>query len=957
MLELNDCLYVPAISRNIISVSCLDKSGFIISIKDKSLSVYRKNVFYANANMTNGLYVLDLDMPVYNISAKRNKPNADHVDSSKAHAAGTSQVLSPVPTPRPSPIHSLAPSLVIVTDPISPLEDHFLKKYMHKGSKDDMAVSKGNRASDEFLQQVLGLKESNLEDINEITTHSDLDEHEVMDQSPLEPFELNTPKPGSPGLLITRGRGLDEHRGPILPSFKGMEDFSSCIASCDLNNISPKGGIFTWHGKRSQGKVWRRLDRALVNTYAMNFFDDITLNHLSRSGWDHKPILLKDNRAAANLASAKLLNACKREASYWFQKSNIKWMKEGESNSKFFHSVVKGKRAKLKITTIKYEEGVNHIDNNKIATLAVEHFTKLFEESPCKAPEETLRFIPCTVTAEDNNSFKKLPSMEEVKQAVWSLNENAAPGPDGFNGVKVPVAFASTIITLIPKVNSPIKWKDFRPISLSTFVSKINSRILATRLSIVINKVIGPEQAGFQQGKSVDDQILLAQEMAHHLERKVEGGNIIVKIDMANAFDRMSWTFLEAVLEKMGFDEDVSNLLLSNLKATKMSILFNGSPKGFFSMKRGVKQESLKRANFGGFRISSLTRFQVLINFSEEEDYYRLLTKRSWKVLDGRLYLSKWSPSYLQSKESPLFPIWATIKQIPIHLQDPRAPLPITRLIGIPIKMDERTVQAEYLNTARVLVDVDLSKQLPSKIKVRIGETINFFPVSFQDVPIFCSKCSRFGHSCYTGKIPSNEPTGKILTSGNFQTGGNGCLDHSKHQETKGKWVLVEHRKKAPKVGRTSFQNGGSCNNIIMPKPCTTLQLETADHVDSSKAHAAGTSQVLSPVPTPRPSPIHSLAPSLVIVTDPISPLEDHFLKKYMHKGSKDDMAVSKGNRASDEFLQQVLGLKESNLEDINEITTHSDLDEHEVMDQSPLEPFELNTPKPGSPGLLITRG
>ncbi|VFQ70826.1 unnamed protein product, partial [Cuscuta campestris] len=75
MLELNDCLYVPAISRNIISVSCLDKNGFIISIKDKSLSVYRKNVFYANANMTNGLYVLDLDMPVYNISAKRNKPN------------------------------------------------------------------------------------------------------------------------------------------------------------------------------------------------------------------------------------------------------------------------------------------------------------------------------------------------------------------------------------------------------------------------------------------------------------------------------------------------------------------------------------------------------------------------------------------------------------------------------------------------------------------------------------------------------------------------------------------------------------------------------------------------------------------------------------------------------------------------------------------------------------------
>ncbi|VFQ84389.1 unnamed protein product [Cuscuta campestris] len=69
MLELNDCLYVPAISRNIISVSCLDKSGFIISIKDKSLSIYRKNAFYANANMTNGLYVLNLDMPIWGCEA------------------------------------------------------------------------------------------------------------------------------------------------------------------------------------------------------------------------------------------------------------------------------------------------------------------------------------------------------------------------------------------------------------------------------------------------------------------------------------------------------------------------------------------------------------------------------------------------------------------------------------------------------------------------------------------------------------------------------------------------------------------------------------------------------------------------------------------------------------------------------------------------------------------------
>ncbi|VFQ66164.1 unnamed protein product [Cuscuta campestris] len=66
LLHLNNCLFVPAISRNIISVSCLDKAGFSINVKDKCLSVFRNDIYYATAKMTNGLYILDLDATVYN---------------------------------------------------------------------------------------------------------------------------------------------------------------------------------------------------------------------------------------------------------------------------------------------------------------------------------------------------------------------------------------------------------------------------------------------------------------------------------------------------------------------------------------------------------------------------------------------------------------------------------------------------------------------------------------------------------------------------------------------------------------------------------------------------------------------------------------------------------------------------------------------------------------------------
>ena len=75
ILELNNCYYVPAISRNIISVSCLDMEGFHFIIKNNGCSFYLNEMFYGSSQLQNGLYVLNLDMPIYNINTKRFKSN------------------------------------------------------------------------------------------------------------------------------------------------------------------------------------------------------------------------------------------------------------------------------------------------------------------------------------------------------------------------------------------------------------------------------------------------------------------------------------------------------------------------------------------------------------------------------------------------------------------------------------------------------------------------------------------------------------------------------------------------------------------------------------------------------------------------------------------------------------------------------------------------------------------
>ena len=75
VLELDNCYYVPSITKNIISISCLDKIGFSFIIKDNCCSIYLNDMFYGIAQLINGLYVLNLDMPIYNINTKRVKSN------------------------------------------------------------------------------------------------------------------------------------------------------------------------------------------------------------------------------------------------------------------------------------------------------------------------------------------------------------------------------------------------------------------------------------------------------------------------------------------------------------------------------------------------------------------------------------------------------------------------------------------------------------------------------------------------------------------------------------------------------------------------------------------------------------------------------------------------------------------------------------------------------------------
>jgi len=116
-------------------------------------------------------------------------------------------------------------------------------------------------------------------------------------------------------------------------------------------------------------------------------------------------------------------------------------------------------------------------------------------------------------------------SVEKVKAAVWDYDNFKCPGPDGINfgfiktlwdmlkddvmrflvefhkNGRLAKGINSTFIALIPKVDSPQRLHDFRPISLVGSMYKILAKVLANRLHSVIGTAVSDSQSAFVKGR------------------------------------------------------------------------------------------------------------------------------------------------------------------------------------------------------------------------------------------------------------------------------------------------------------------------------------------------------------------------------------------------------------------------------------------------------------------------
>ncbi|XP_070041384.1 secreted RxLR effector protein 78-like [Nicotiana tomentosiformis] len=125
---------------------------------------------------------------------------------------------------------------------------------------------------------------------------------------------------------------------------------------------------------------------------------------------------------------------------------------------------------------------------------------------------------------------------------------------------------------------------------MSNFIDNVMYRVLHDRLERLLPSLISLNQSGFVKGRIIFENILLIQEIITDIRKRGTPANIVIKLDMTKAYDRVSWKYLLHVLRKMGFTENFINMVWKLISNNWYSVLVNGQNSGFFKSTRGVKQ-------------------------------------------------------------------------------------------------------------------------------------------------------------------------------------------------------------------------------------------------------------------------------------------------------------------------------------------------------------------------------
>ncbi|KAL0298156.1 UNVERIFIED_CONTAM: putative ribonuclease H protein [Sesamum calycinum] len=268
-------------------------------------------------------------------------------------------------------------------------------------------------------------------------------------------------------------------------------------------------------------------------------------------------------------------------------------LKGGDQCSKAFFRRVATRRANKRLFQISDSDGLVQTNPTTISSVFVTYFQDLLGGDRTDRALDLHYLRPWArhiLTEEEACALIRPVTVDDVKTAMFDIEEDKAPGPDGFSsgfykaawpmGKEISKAIKdffttgrllkqvnATLLTLIPKVRTPHSVADFRPISCCNVITKLFPRFLCAGFEKFLDLLISPSQNAFIPGRLISDNVLLAQELFSGYNQCRLPPRCALKVDLRKAYDTVEWDFLFATLRLFGFPA----VFISELKLFQLS--------------------------------------------------------------------------------------------------------------------------------------------------------------------------------------------------------------------------------------------------------------------------------------------------------------------------------------------------------------------------------------------------
>ncbi|XP_074314433.1 uncharacterized protein LOC141649648 [Silene latifolia] len=400
-------------------------------------------------------------------------------------------------------------------------------------------------------------------------------------------------------------------------------EFQDCVENRGLCDVASSGAFFTWNNKQAgEARVYSRIDRIMANDHWVMEGPEGSFSFLPEGLYDHSPCghleYSHPRFPYVSSGGVKLLKAPLKvlNREYFGQVETAAHLAEI-----LLHTIQKkvhadpARRRSNKVLQIKNAHGTICDNNSSIEQAFLDYYVSLLGSDRAVSPvSKGVMAHGALVTESQAAVMIREITDAEIKDALFSIPPDKAPGPDGYTSQFFKDAFPvvgpdiiqavkdffrngrllqqlnATVLTLIPKKDKPETVMDFRPIACCNVLYKCITKILCTRLNEVLGNIISHNQTAFIKGRDIVDNVLICQDLVRLYNRKSCSPRALMKIDLRKAYDTIEWTFIKDVLVSLKFPETIVRWIMACVTSTSFSLSLNGNQFGYFHGKRGIRQ-------------------------------------------------------------------------------------------------------------------------------------------------------------------------------------------------------------------------------------------------------------------------------------------------------------------------------------------------------------------------------